>query len=510
MGGRSIDANRPGARQAQIIIILTLLAATTAAYATPVSAEVFRALGSLDVSGGCDGNDVRREDANRFHDGTCALELTQILHSRTPRRVKAETAPVTSPLSGTVIVTLISFALGATLIVVGRRTLGMLAVYFGAQSGFNLYMKIVLSSTTVSTELGMDGIPAAFFLTAVQQVITFFVCLICILGLRMSPWRRPIRRFTTRREWWAVLLFSFAFAANHGFNNFSLSLLEVSLNLVLRSCIPLMTISLQGLFKSLGVRGYGESVSKTTLAESLCMVVGVLFAAMATLSESRGNTSSPQHVMFGTSMGVLSIFFAALNMLCAAELGSDLKVEPLDANCYCALPAAALLTVPMLLISHPSWPGYVRMTDWQVVQRVLNLSPETMTLVVVSGLMSVMYSFLQYWLIINLSAAYTAFAGNFNKALCIVVSVVLGVEQFPTGVWCFVMIGAVIGNASAFAGYGLMKSQELTSAGVPPNKAKQCDNGCAANESMPPAEKNLVDAEGTDVAKRATYSHTQV
>ena len=46
----------------------------------------------------------------------------------------------------------------------------MLAVYFAGQSSFALYMKLVLSEETISRELNLRGMPAAFLVTAIQQV----------------------------------------------------------------------------------------------------------------------------------------------------------------------------------------------------------------------------------------------------------------------------------------------------------------------------------------------------
>lgn len=257
------------------------------------------------------------------------------------------------------------------------------------------------------------------------------------------------------------MLFAVAFAANHGFNNFSLSMLEVSLNLVLRSCIPLMTVLLQATFRQIGVPGFGESVLVSTTGEMIFMFLGVMCAALATISQHQGSTNESQQVLFGTAVGILSIVFAAFNMLCAAELGGDLKISPLDATCYCALPASIFLSLPIFLLRHSSWPGFAYMTDWQVYEKVYSVSPATMILVLISGLMSVGYSFLQYWLIMNLSAAYTAFAGNFNKGICIVISIWIGLETLPQNGWGVSMVLAVVGNAAAFTGYSLLRAQTV-------------------------------------------------
>mmetsp|Transcript_17473 Transcript_17473/g.37387 ORF Transcript_17473/g.37387 Transcript_17473/m.37387 type:complete len:392 (+) Transcript_17473:616-1791(+) len=362
-------------------------------------------------------------------------------------------------LAKVVTVSVICGFLGSLLMLAGVRIPGILFIYFGAQSGFNLYQKIVLSNATISRELELKGIPAAFFLTGVQQVVTFFLTGIFMVFMWFSPRHRKIHIPRTSQEYSALLLCSVAFAANHGFNNFCLSLVEVSLNMVLRSCLPLMTVALHFLLKQFGVTGYGVAASGASAGEVALMLLGVLAAILVGLAEDRGQTDPGAHLTLGTVMGVISIFFAAVNLLSLEEVGKELSIPPLEATCYTAPFSAVVLLLPMFFLEHPAWQGYGQMTDWEVLRKVVNLSPAALQLVFISGAMSCMFSFLQNWLVVNLSAQYTAFAGSFNKVMSIALAIGIGIETLPTGIWSETLILAVCGNSLAFATYGYLTNQ---------------------------------------------------
>ena len=134
----------------------------------------------------------------------------------------------------------------------------MLATYFAGQSSFALYMKLVLSEETVSREMNLRGMPAAFLVTAIQQVVAFLSLALVMALLYFSPYRYIPRKLKSWREVLAVLVFSAAVAVNIGLNNFSMSLLPVSLNLVIRSCIPLVTLVLQQLAKQFNLLSAGQ------------------------------------------------------------------------------------------------------------------------------------------------------------------------------------------------------------------------------------------------------------
>ncbi|CAE7588509.1 unnamed protein product [Symbiodinium natans] len=98
-----------------------------------------------------------------------------------------------------------AFLLGAVLLVTGHRMPGMLATYFAGQSSFALYMKLVLSEETVSRELKLERMPAAFLVTAIQRswlscpLVWEWPCCILALPLHfpgLSKLRSYLRSFS--------------------------------------------------------------------------------------------------------------------------------------------------------------------------------------------------------------------------------------------------------------------------------------------------------------------------
>lgn len=331
-------------------------------------------------------------------------------------------------------------------------------IYFGAQTGMNLYMKSVLSKIVVDAEAGLKGIPIGFLLTAIQQFVAFvtFCCFLVVGKLFSNGYQ--VRKLTTRKEYVAVLCFSVAFALNIGLNNFSLSLVAISINLIIRSCLPVSTAIAQILVGSC-VERHRKSI---TSAECCLMLLGVGCAFLATYAKSSGGGQGGEEsagLVLGVIVAVASTWSGALNMVLAGVLGSEMKLNPLDTTCYMALPAALVLLVPALCLPHPmgKWPGFPEMTDWEVLVEVVSRNPSALVPVVFSGFLAFVYNILQYTLVHKLSASYAAFAGNFNKAATVALSLILGMESLPSGWHGQLFVAAVVGNIAAFTAYSALK-----------------------------------------------------
>lgn len=348
--------------------------------------------------------------------------------------------------------------LGAPLYYLGLRTASMLSVYFGAQAGFSFYMKSVLSQAVISEELNIHGVPAGFLVTAIQQAVAFclLASILAVVAVT-TDWYTP-RKLKTPGEWACVILFSFAFAANIGFNNFSLSLMAISINLILRGCVPLVTLVLQQLFGScMG------GVPQTRFLEVFLMVAGVFFAALATIATSHSHHQSTEgsHLVLGVLTCALSDVAAAMNLILMGAFGTimDPPLNPLDTTFYMAIPCALFLLPCSFMMSHPvDWPGFGAMTDSQVLDKVAVLNPEILLYVVLSGGIAAAYNVLQYAVVQQLSPTHAAFAGNFNKAATIMLSICLGLESLPGGKWSTVMLLAIFGNIGAFTGFSMLKA----------------------------------------------------
>jgi len=358
-----------------------------------------------------------------------------------------------------------AIAVGGLCILAGHKTLGLIAVYFGSQSGLSLYMKVVLSEAVISKELELNGIPAPFLVTGAQQLVAFIVIIpICIVAGFAAPSSRGFRQLTTQREWVGVAAFSAAFAANFGLNNLSLSLIAVSLNLIIRSCLPIVTLGAQLLVGAL-FPGSKEASMRVKRSEVMFMLTGMAFAGIATVAGGAGGEADeagdPTHYLFGVLVCVGSCFAAALNLVIARFLGKGMDLDPMEATLYTSLPSGFFLVVPALFAPHPvAWPHYSLITDWQVFMKIIELSPQTLGLVLLSGVFAALYNILQYLLVQYLSATHTAFCGNFNKAATIFLSIALGLEKLPEGIWGLIMILSVLGNILSFSGFSLMKAQE--------------------------------------------------
>lgn len=320
-------------------------------------------------------------------------------------------------------------------------------------------MKLVLSEETISRELNLRGMPAAFLVTAIQQVVAFCALGLGMLVLHFSPHPYVPRKLTTLNEVLAVLFFALAVAVNIGLNNFSMSLLPVSLNMVIRSCIPLVTLLLQQLARGLQLL----DTTPATCWDALVMSVGVAGAAITALAESETKNEETQqgHLGIGVLMCCLGDIAAATTLVLAAAFSSTLKppLSPLDTVFYTALPCALALLPASLYASHPiNWPNAGTLTDWEVYQRVHQLNPGTILLVIFSGVVSAGYNFIQYTVVQTLSASHAAFAGNFNKAATISLSIFLGLELLPGGQWSYVMVLGICGNIVAFTTWSYMQA----------------------------------------------------
>jgi len=336
---------------------------------------------------------------------------------------------------------------------------GKLMTYFGAQTGMNIYMKAVLSSSVVSEEKGMKGIPAAFAVTALQQFVGFVTFALFLLIAKLVGKGYPIKK-VQGKQWIGVFLFSFAFAFNIALNNFSISLVAISINLVIRSCLPLSTfISQQALSRITSSTAASKDADPREL---LCMVLGVVCAAVAVVAkaESKGQSSESSHLMLGVTVCVVSTFSGAINLALAGFLGEEVKLNPLDTTVYMSIPVITFLIIPIFLISHPvPWKGAYNMTDWQIFTEVCRLSPITVMYACISGVLALAYNTLQFSIVQTLSATHATFAGNFNKAATIVLGVMIGLEHIPAGYWGVVMTIAVICNILCFTVYNIIKTR---------------------------------------------------
>mmetsp|Transcript_110405 Transcript_110405/g.246324 ORF Transcript_110405/g.246324 Transcript_110405/m.246324 type:complete len:293 (-) Transcript_110405:18-896(-) len=267
-------------------------------------------------------------------------------------------------------------AIGGVLLYVPRtRTCGRLACFLGAQTGMGLYMKQVLSGSVVSP--GKMGMPAPFFVTAVQQVVGFTIMMLLWPASQLtSTLHYKPRQLESLAQWFAVVLFSLSFAMNIALNNYSVALIPISVNLIIRSCFPLPTwIAQQVTSWCTG----DDSKKDIHLTDLTFMLLGCVFAALAVFAKTRSlgvDSAECKNLVSGVIVCVVSLFSGALSLALAGVLGTSLKLNEFDTVIYMSVPTTVLLIGPIFLIHHPvAWEGEGAMTDWSVTQEVERTSP---------------------------------------------------------------------------------------------------------------------------------------
>mmetsp|Transcript_10212 Transcript_10212/g.28719 ORF Transcript_10212/g.28719 Transcript_10212/m.28719 type:complete len:542 (-) Transcript_10212:192-1817(-) len=329
-----------------------------------------------------------------------------------------------------------------------------LVMFFGAQSFVNIYMKAMFSDVIIDAELKMRGFQGPLIMTALQQLVTF-LCLWTLVGLsQLTPWKYRPRPLTKASEVMTVLCHAVFFSANIALNNFSLSMLDISVNLIIRSVAPLTTLIVQVAFtRCLG----SKSLEPVEIG---LMLIGALCGLIAVIAKGHGltNAADSSHLIWGGCICLFSLFSAGMELVLAGLLGSGLGLNPIDTTFYMAVPVALLLSVPIFFVQHPvAWAGHGLMTDFQILKEVIALSPGTFGLALFSGAFAMVYNILLYNIVQTLSPAFSAFTSNFNKAATIALSVLLGFEVLPKAPWGMVQVFGIIGNMVAFTVYGLYK-----------------------------------------------------
>merc|ERR1719203_2066053 len=134
----------------------------------------------------------------------------------------------------------------------------------------NMYMKAVFSSAIVldpppdeyceDVAAGENcqwiGFQASFFVTGLQQACGFFIFWLFYLPLKALGFNKlgdkviEIKKLSSRNEVVAVLCFAASFTMNIALNNMSMALIPLTLNLIIRSCLPSRPSSRSGSSRS--------------------------------------------------------------------------------------------------------------------------------------------------------------------------------------------------------------------------------------------------------------------
>mmetsp|Transcript_1447 Transcript_1447/g.2496 ORF Transcript_1447/g.2496 Transcript_1447/m.2496 type:complete len:448 (+) Transcript_1447:17-1360(+) len=385
------------------------------------------------------------------------------------------------------------------------KTLGKLLVYFGSQTCMNLYVKSVLNNTIIVE--GLKGIPASFFVTLSQQMISGVLFLMLVIMTHLFGRPYSPRRLVSRLDYVAVVCFSMAFALNIGLNNFSLSMIPLSINLVIRACLPLSTLLSQQLLGPC----FGETRKPINPLDLLFMLTGVSCAAVTVVCDYQNPVINDNFVL-GVLAATGSVFSGAINMVLAGLLGTSLKMNPLDTTGYMSLPSSIFLAPIVMFMMHPvasSWDKTIfpsPATDWQVIEKVLANAPSKLLLVALFGPIAFAYNMLQWALVQSLSATHTSFAGNANKAATICLALVLGLENLPPDHWGVLKVAAVAGNILAFTAFSVRKEMASRRARILAAQQEQDESpGPLPSQGQLASSYARDSREGSQMALAATF-----
>jgi len=348
----------------------------------------------------------------------------------------------------------------AALQVEATKLFGKVLLFFGAQTFMNLYMKAVLSNSMVSQELHMRGFQAPLVLTALQQLVGFCLLALGILVSQLTPWAYRPHTIVSKDQAFAVMALAVCFTLNIALNNFSLSLLDMSVNVMVRSLSPLTSLVLQLCFR----RWFNDGID-TRPAKIGMMLLGVICAMLVVVSKYAGKKKSLGYGESGTdtlglALCLCSLVFSSMELIVVVILGNGFQLNSIDSLLYMAIPVVALLLLPIYIIKHPvAYPGHNAATDFSVAVEVAHLSPGTVVLVMMSGIWALAYNLLLYNIVKGLSPYFASFAANFNKVAAIGLALLLGLETLPEGSLKYLMCVGVVGNMASFTAFSAWPKQ---------------------------------------------------
>ncbi|CAE7601436.1 erh [Symbiodinium sp. CCMP2456] len=344
----------------------------------------------------------------------------------------------------------------------GTQSSGLLVSFFGAQTAMNLYMKQVFSNLRMPG--GFRGVPAPFAITAIQQLVSFIVLAVGLQAARCFGYQVNCRRLESRREVGCVLLLALAFVGNIGLNNLSLSILDISVHLIIRTAGALVNLALEFLAQPILTKFTGQDAKwpQVNCRDLVLTVVGTFFAGLVICSKLQSFASgSASNYYVGIGVCCLSMVASGIELIVVRTLSSHLKMNALEAIMNMSLPASLLLLLPVFFFRHSvSWPVSPHLTDWEVMEMVWRTSKLGVALGVLSGFFATLYNVMLYTLSSSFQSHVISMAGNFNKVALMFLSIYLGMELLPHRPWGEVMIAGIAGNGVAFMVMGILKSQE--------------------------------------------------
>eukprot|EP00930_Biecheleria_cincta_P095963 TRINITY_DN87847_c0_g1_i1.p1 TRINITY_DN87847_c0_g1~~TRINITY_DN87847_c0_g1_i1.p1 ORF type:complete len:792 (-),score=89.51 TRINITY_DN87847_c0_g1_i1:257-2632(-) len=302
-------------------------------------------------------------------------------------------------------------------------------VYMLGAMGMNFFMKFVLSKITFATASDPPkqamGLPGPFFWTSTQQILAF-ICAISLVGAYECSNGKvgyKLPKLTSSAAVKQVVVLAGCFAMNMGLNNFSLSLVNITINNMIRSTSPFSTAVCATIF-------FGKGM---TFEEWAFLALGVAFSLCAVLgggSLSEGTANDFHHYVIGVVAAFASTLGGALMFIVAELMGSSaVKLNAIDSMCYMSLPASIFLVPFFFAMPHAvpeKWSSSVlpgknitALTDIEILEQIDD--SRLWLFMVASGACAAIYNGLQFFAVQKLSSTQTAFASNISKAFTVLI-----------------------------------------------------------------------------------------
>jgi drug/metabolite transporter (DMT)-like permease len=337
----------------------------------------------------------------------------------------------------------------------------------------NNYMSFIMRNTVI-VEAGtvvqgsvlqrdIRGCPAGFAVGALQQSVSFFVFMLFFAICYPTPYRYVPRRLKGLKEGVCVAFTGCLLSFGIALNNLALSYVSLDVNLTIRSCLPLTTLIIQQLPLPCNMRPSGPCKAR----EVILMVLGVIFAMVFTIAKMLGTEGFEisSHEMFGVALCLASLLCSSLHLTLVGVLG-EMKLNVYDTVAYMAIPATLFL-IPFACGLRKELPtewgqvfGNDQVTDFEILRFIWSKNVQAVILVLLSGAFSFGYNIMQFKIVQALSPSAAAFGGNLNKAVLILLTLLLPLQandRMPVAPYVHVMWLAVAGNAACFGAYSYLQ-----------------------------------------------------
>jgi drug/metabolite transporter (DMT)-like permease len=268
----------------------------------------------------------------------------------------------------------------------------VLITWLSLNIGLNFFNKEVFSERV--------GFTFPIFFTMFHMVASFFGGAILIFVFKAGT--------VTKAHWtdykYRIMLLSLLFVTNISCNNASLVHLSLSVNQIVKSCVPLPTMILSVAFER-DANGQPKSYSKGVIVSLLITVLGSVLAVY-------GN---PEASPFGLALVIISTLAVALwSVMSAMLLGPDSGLNAISLTWY-----ASIISFVLLFIL------WACSNEREAATAYLHSRPGDATLIILLGSSTAfVYNLVHFALIKVTSALTSAVAGNIKILLVIILSMI--------------------------------------------------------------------------------------